>query len=250
MLRVLVLVLVSPCVLLAQPDKAAVKVAHRWYEEDKEGTTYSRTGYGSGVVVWSGKDKDGDDCSFILTNSHVAPEEGDYDVIHYINGPDKPGKVRCDWVAAVADADKELEGDLALLYCSHKLPTIQIATTSPKIGETVTMLGFPGVKRLTKLEGKYLGNVGPGSEHFCYADFLCLPGSSGSGVYYKDKLFAIGFGISNKKGTNGLPIVPPVFVPPSWLVPQNKMVVFLNRQIPKEMGVPYEKAPTPRTVSK
>lgn len=228
----------------AQPEKAAVKVCHSWYEDDKDGQTHHQTGYGSGSVIWSGKDKNGDECSIILTNSHVAPEDGDYDIITYRETPAR--KHRCLWLAATPEKDRDELGDLALLKCFVKLPTVKFANSDAPSSAKVTEWAFPRAGRLTKLEGTFRGEYGPGGNKFAYADYLTEPGSSGGGVYYKDELVAISFGITNKTDNDGNTLRDvtgkPIFTTPAWLVPHKKIEVFLNKQLPKEMS--NEKPPS------
>lgn len=252
LLSPLLLVLASLSNLWAQPDKAAVKVCKMWYVETEDGYTEAHHAYGTGFVIWSGKDKDGDDMSYIVTNSHVAPDDGVYHIINYNDGPKKPHLIRCEWLASTPEDQRDKEGDLALLRCYHKFPTVSLAKQDPPVGSELESWGFPKSGPLTKNGGKYLGDNGPGNSDFVYADYLTLPGSSGSGVYYKNELVGVSFGITNKKDRNGNTIYQsdgtPVFVPPAWIVPRKKIEVFLNRQIPKEMGVQNEKACLPRTV--
>lgn len=229
----------------AQPDKAAVKVCRMWYVDDKDGITHAEHRYGSGVVIWSSKD-----VSYILTNSHVAPENDTYDAINY--NSKNASQYRCEWVGATKEDDREAEGDLGLLKCEFQLPAVSLAKLDPAIGSEFYSWGFPNSGPLNKVSGKYTGKDGPGGDKYWYADYMTIPGSSGSGVYYKDDLVGVSFAISNKKDRFGNNVLNPdgtvVNVPPAWIVPRKKVEVFLNRQIPKEMGVPYEKGPHPRPV--
>lgn len=248
-MRTVLVLLALASAAFAQADKATVKVCRMWYEDDKDGVTHAEHRFGTGFVIWSGKDKDGDPMSYILTNSHVAPEESVYNVISYNDGPKEPHFYRCEWIGATPEADRDKDGDLALLRCYHKFPAVSLAKDDPPTGAELVSWGFPKSGPLAKNGGKYLGNEGPGGKEFVYGDYLTLPGSSGSGVYYKDKLVAVSFGITNKTDRNGFNYVnpdgTPVFVPPAWMVPRKKIEVFLNRQLPKEMGVTSEKGPQP-----
>jgi hypothetical protein len=234
-----------------QPDKAAVKVCRMFYFDDKDGITHAQHFYGSGFVIWSGKDKRGDDVSYIVTNSHVAPENDTYDVISYNNGD--PERYPSEWLGATKEEDRDNDGDLGLLRCFHKLPMVSLSKQDPPKDAEIYSWGFPKSGPLSKFGGKYLDDNGPGGNKFAYGNYLTIPGSSGSGVYYKDNVVGVSFAISNKKDRFGNNVLNPdgtvVNVPPAWIVPRKKLEVFLNRQIPKEMGVTHEKGPSPRSVS-
>jgi V8-like Glu-specific endopeptidase len=216
-----------------------------FYADDKDGVTHAHHFYGSGFVIWTS-----DDVSYIVTNGHVAPEDDTYDIISYKEGAKKPAQYRCEWVAAVADDDREQEGDLALLRCNYKLPSVSLSKQDPTKGADIYSWGYPNTGPLVKFGGKYTGMDGPGGNKYMYGDYMTIPGSSGSGVYLNEKIVGVSFAISNKKDQFGRNVLNPdgtvVNVPPAWIVPRKNLEVFLNRQIPKEMGVIHEKGPQPR----
>jgi hypothetical protein len=220
----------------AGPETSAVKVGKVQYIEDEKGITRQHGGLGSGVVVASN-----DDYSIILTNAHVAPVNAIYHVIY--------GKrlIPCDWIAAVDDKERHDKGDLALLKCWAKFPTVQLADKEPEKNAEIQQWGYPGGGRLVKLGGKFLGHDGAWSNT---GDYLTPPGCSGSGVYYKDKLIGLCYMISNMTDSSGNAIYDvngtPIPVPPCYFVTLKQINSFLAVQVPTEMG--YEKGPLPHPV--
>jgi hypothetical protein len=236
-MRILAALLLVVSGAWAGPEVSAVKVCRIKYAENDKGTTIVRSGLGSGVVVATGKD-----CSYILTNSHVAPNDAIYHIIY------KGELYPCEWIGAVPEKETNDKGDLGLIKCFYVLPKVEIANSEPTKGTLVYQFGFPGGGRLSKLSGKFLGrDGGPGN----IGDYLVVPGSSGSGVYYNDKLIGLSYMITNMKDNYGNTILDkngdPIPVPPCYMVTLQNIKNFLRDHIPVEMGY-YEKAPMPRVV--
>lgn len=229
----------------AQPKEATVKVCNHYYVQGADEVPQSRDSFGTGIVVFTGKNNKGWEFSLILTNGHVADDE-DNDYAVMTPGPKKhPAEF-------IARNDKDSDkGDLALLRVWIKLPTVTLAKSDPPKDATLYQWGHPGAGRLDKREGKFLGGV----DGHWYADYLVIPGCSGSGVCYNDQLVGLCSATSHKKDKFGNIIFQadgktPVFAPPMHMVARNVIENFLLYHAAADMGYTVEKAPMPRVVSR
>jgi len=235
------LAFVSVC--WAGPQESTVKVCRCIYVDNDEGQTVARHNYGTGVVVYSGKDADGQQVAIILTNAHVAPSNATYHILW-------DGKmIDCDWVTAVPVEDRSEKGDLAVLMTYFKMPSITIANKDPPINDEVFQWSHPKAGRLTKLTGKWLDD---GGGHTKYTSYLSLPGCSGSGVFHKDKLVGLCFAVSNLKDKNNNVLKDingnPILTSPTIVIGLEKINNFLLANVAKEMGFIVEKGPMPRHI--
>ncbi|WP_420442803.1 cell wall-binding repeat-containing protein [Candidatus Poriferisodalis sp.] len=138
---------------------------------------------GSGFAVGNGRQ--------IVTNYHIAYRGG---------GPCKLTRV---WVGGTFNEAPQRrytativrsasERDLALLALSPSagaLPAVTIATEPSKAGETITVLGYPGVggATLTLTTGRHSGTVERGGQSWIKTDTSIAPGNSGGPAFNDDR---------------------------------------------------------------
>jgi S1-C subfamily serine protease len=146
---------------------------------------------GSGVCVANTQG------SLILTAWHVVKDGNKYNIRTTMKQDLNPAIE-----AKLIKVDKVW--DIAALTVSEKIPTVKIATSNPKIGETLILCGFGSGKYESK-QGSVFMYFHPGNDT---TDWLAIttsarPGDSGGGMFNRQgNLAAITFG-SDKLGAHG-----------------------------------------------